>query len=223
MAENTGMTVPTTAKLTSLSVSEVLTKGWEFTKIHFFDLLIMMIIVLVATAVPSTLAKAIFGRGMLGSIVNLLLQVWNAYLTLGMMRYVLSLMRGKKMEYMEAFNNMDKFAAFLMVYVIFAIAAGVGLVFFVVPGIIIMLMYGFSIVLAADGKANGMDAFTMSSKMTEGHKMELFVYMVVSAVMVIVGFMFLIIPGFIAAMVSSMGFYLMYEYLLEKMPASATK
>jgi len=222
MAENTVATTASAPKLTSLSVGEVFGKAWEFAKSHFVDIFIVIIITAFATGIPSGIVDILFGRSAIASLLRLVLAVWNAYVSLGVMKYMIALIRGKKMDYMEIFNNMDKFGTFILVYFILAIGVGLGLVFFIIPGVIIGLMYGMSILLVADGKANGLEAFNMSAKMMEGHKMELFIYMIVTGVAVLVGLLFFIIPGLVAVMVSAVGFYMMYEYLLEKMPTSAT-
>lgn len=202
--------------LSEFSIEGALKKGWEVFKENWVQLLILGVVYFVALQVPSFVLGMIAGdTGILMFVVQIAMMIWSAYLSLGMMKYVFALTRGEKVELSSLFQNSDKFVPYVKTYIHYLVVILLGFIAFVIPGIYFSFKYAFVLFLAADGKANGSDAFKMSAKMTEGRKITMFLYGLVSFFLVLGGFILLIIPGFIASAVSGLGWVLIYQYLLK--------
>ncbi len=200
----------------NFSISEFLMKGWEFLKEHFMTLLVFGVVFLLASAVPTLLVDGLFGRmGFLHFVLRVATWVWGAYLSLGGMRYMLAMLRGKSPELSVAFNNTADFQKYFIMYLRVAFVVVGGMFLLVVPGIYWATKYAFVLFLVADGKADGAEAFKMSARMTEGNKLTIFLYFLVTGVLTTIGMMLLLIPGLIIGASAGIGFYMMYEYLLK--------
>ncbi len=70
-------------------------------------------------------------------------------------------------------GNTKKICNYLLVYLAYCAAIFVGFVLFIIPGIYIAVRYGQVLNLVVDKNMKVSDAFTMSSKMTEGIKWKL--------------------------------------------------
>jgi hypothetical protein len=201
--------------LTKFDVSEALSVGWQAVKENFMTLFIAVIIYMLASQVPAYILGSLAEQGStLSLLLMVVIQVWNAYLMLGLTRYMLAFIRGQKPEYAVLFNNTDKFGNFIIMYLRYGLVILGGTLLFILPGIYFAMKYAYVLFLVADGKSDGSEAFKMSAKMTEGRKLNMFLFGIVGGVLVLLGFMLLILPGLIAAGVVSVGSYLMYDYAL---------
>ena len=205
-------TASQSAMLSSFSVGEALTKGWQFFQVNVSKMVVLGAIYLVASIVPSYAVQMLAeDNSSLASLLSLALNVWGMYLTLGMTRYVLSLVRGGNPEVSTIFNNVDSLVNYLIMKIRYFIVIFGGLLLLVIPGIYFSLKYGFTLMLVADGKANGSEAFKMSAQMTEGRRLTLFVYAVASALLVGVGMILLVVPGILAGVVAGVGMVFLYS------------
>lgn len=204
--------------LSSFSVSEALSGGWKFFQSHVGQIVTVGVVYLLASAVPSAILQMIAGENAtLSSALSLVLNLWTMYLSLGMTRYMLALIRGGNPELSMMFNNSDGYVNYVIMNIRYSIVIIGGMLLLIVPGIYFAIKYAFTLMLVADGKSNGSEAFKMSAAMTEGRRFDLFAYGIVSAVIVFIGFIALIIPGIVAAAVSGIGMVLLYEYALANM------
>lgn len=210
-------------RISSFDISPALSAGWDFFQANMGKLIPFGIVFFLASFVPSMILGAAFrDNESVGSIFRLVLQVWSIYLGFGATRFMLSLIRGKNPEISTLLNSNEGFVDYFMMNIRMIIVVVGGLLLLVVPGIYFALKYSFTMLLVADGKATGSEAFKMSAQMTEGRLLTLFMYAVVSALMFFVGAIFLVIPGFIAAAVSAIGMYFLYLYALEGVEKAQT-
>lgn len=202
--------------LKSFTVEETLKTAWELFKNNWKQLVIFGVVYLLVTQVPAMIVENVFGKeSSMARLLGFVLAFWNVFVSLGTIKYMLAFIRGQKPEVMTLFSHTEQYVPFLIMYIRYMIVIIVGLVLFIIPGIYFCFKYAYVLMLVADGKADGSEAFKMSARMTEGKKLTMFIYAVVSAILVILGFVALVIPGLVAAGVVSIGGFLMYEYLLK--------
>jgi hypothetical protein len=227
--------------LSSFSIGEALDKGFKFFQANVAKILIAGVVYLLATGIPSAIGKSIAGDNqMFMTLMNILMQIWGAYVGLGMTRYMLSLIRGGNPELSMLFNNVDAFVGYLIMYIRFilvtfapvlvalALTAVMPLFFFLVliavlPAVYFSIKYGFVLMLVADNKANGSEAFKMSADMTKGRELTLFAYGLVSGILTVIGLILLVVPGIVMIAVSGVGMMLLYEYALKHKGSKAVE
>ena len=87
----------------------------------------------------------------------------------------LDFIRGEKLEISSLFKGYSDALRLAAVYFLYFLGICIGLVFFIVPGIIIALMYSqIPYILKDDSQVGIVEVFSKSAKMMQGHKMDLF-------------------------------------------------
>lgn len=200
----------------AFAVEEILKSAWGLFKANWQQLVIFAIVYMIAVQAPMILVEKLFGKeSSMGRLLSFALAFWNVFVSLGTIKYMLALLRGQKPELSLIFSNTDKYVEYLIMYIRYMIVIIGGFLLLIIPGIYFSFKYAYVLFLVADGKATGSEAFKMSARMTEGKKLTMFLYGLVSLFLVIVGFIALVIPGIIATGVVSLGAFVMYEYLLK--------
>ena len=122
-------------------------------------------------------------------LVNLLLwiiTIWIPYLnvgtTIGLFSGIVSkLSRGENISYTEIFD--PRYRKFMGEYFLAAglmvVGISIGIIFFIIPGIIISLAWGFALVLVVDKGINPTEALTTSNKITYGYKGRIFLISII--------------------------------------------
>ncbi len=201
--------------LSEFSVTEALSVGWEVVKKDWLSLLVAAIIYALATQVPVAIFQVVLGKQGPAAFLGVGLgMLWSVFMMIGLIRYMLALVRGQRPELGVLFSGADRYVTMLLVYIPFMVVVGFGMMLLIVPGIYLATKFAFAMVLIADGKSDGFDAFSKSSRMTEGRQLTLVLYYLVAAAMIIGGFMLVIIPGVVASMVVGVGTFLLYEFAL---------
>ena len=118
-----------------------------------------------ATSVAGPLTAA---SGVLGQIVA-------AYLQVGMTRIVLDAARGKAPELGTLFAGGDRFLPLFLVNLLFGLAIVLGLVFLIVPGVIIGIRYSLAPFYVVDAGMGPIEAMKASWSATRDQKGEIFV------------------------------------------------
>jgi uncharacterized membrane protein len=129
--------------------------------------------------------------GVLGYIVQataMLVGVFvNSFIMGGVMSFALKVVRGQPYAFGDVFSGGKYFGRMLVGTIGLYVAVLIGMLLCIVPGYIVGLglsMYGFLIV---DQGLPGVDALKKSWAMTNGHKVNLFLYGLIAIVVVIAG------------------------------------
>ena len=109
----------------------------------------------------------------LGSIVSF---VVSSFIVAGIMNFSLKVARGAPYAFGDLFSGAPFFVSVLVANLVIAIGVGVGVVFLVVPGVILALGLSMTIPLIIDRNLGPIEALTESWKLTDGHKANLFVF-----------------------------------------------
>jgi len=124
--------------------------------------------------------------------VNLLLWVvtiWIPYLNVGttiglFSGIVIKLSRGETISYTEIFD--PKYRKYMGEYFLTAgllfIGVFIGVLFFIIPGVIISIAWSFALVLVVDKGKNPTEALTMSNNITYGYKGRIFLISLILSV-----------------------------------------
>ena len=99
-----------------------------------------------------------------------------APLYVGYIVYLLNFVRGKKFELKDIFSKMNYVLPIWAVTFLTSLFTGLGLIFLIVPGIIISLMLAMVQYVMADGETKVMPTLKRSKELMDGHKWNYFVF-----------------------------------------------
>jgi hypothetical protein len=116
-----------------------------------------------------------------GVVLTLLIQLSaGLVLSVGWLNYCLKIVRGEKVTIAVIFDAFGKFRDVWIVSILLSVIAFAGAVFFVVPGIYILVRYGFSLLAVLDKNIAPVKSFEFSSVITEGHRWQIAVFYIIS-------------------------------------------
>jgi len=113
--------------------------------------------------------------GMMGvaQVINLLV---SSFFTAGIMNFSLKVARGAPYAFGDLFAGAPFFLSVLVANLLAAIGVGIGMVFLIVPGVILAIGLSMAIPLIVDRGLGPIDALTQSWKLTDGNKANLFIF-----------------------------------------------
>ncbi len=142
---------------------------WNIWKPSLFVALITFIIELFITL--------IFKESSIGNIFSSILTIALLPIQIGIVRYVLELVRGKEanMDYLKEYY--DKILVIIVISLLVGIFSFLGLILFIIPGIIIALGYSMVNYIFADNKEiTAMGVLRRSKELMNGYKMDYFLF-----------------------------------------------
>ena len=178
-----------TAGVGSLDVGDVCSTSWAIYKDQMGLVLGGVVIALFIqqmAGAPASIVNQIMQLGdvddqtaMILVVVVGVLQVLSGlvqiYMMCGTTRLLLNVVKGQPAEISDIFRGGPYFGRMLICSIVFGLMACLGLVFCIIPGIIIGLMFmPFGNVLV-DRDTKGLDALWQARDLTSGHKVTLFV------------------------------------------------
>lgn len=157
-------------------VDEFIGRAW----IHFRDnwpVLVGMFLVFVAIIATCRVFR-------LGFPVNVVI---DGPILLGIWRAVLGMVDGRKPAIGMMFEGFDRFLDAFLAYIVMAVLIALGFVCLIVPGVILMIMWQFTYAVLGETRMGFWDAMHESAVLTEGHRGRLFLLMLVSFALVVLG------------------------------------
>ncbi len=161
--------------------------------------------------------------------VNVLLWIvtfWIPYINIGttiglFVGIMTKIAKDEPLSMTEIFNEKYRknFGEYIIVSSLMAMGIYVGMLFMVIPGIIIAIAWSLAVPLVIDKEINPSEAISLSNKLTYGHKWAIFgsqfllgliIYIAIAIVTAIVS----MILGFLGALVGLAGFALMVSIMI---------
>lgn len=171
--------------------------GWETFKKRPWFLIGAYVLIYVIDWIPSLAAD--HTQGALSIVLNAVSWIVTVFTLLGMTSLMLRAHDEIERVSLNDLWRPEKFSNYLFVTILQALAFIVGSILLIVPGIIFAIMFGFAIYLVVDTNMGPMEAMKESKRITHGHKWELFLLGILSALVVLLGLICLIV-GVLAAM-----------------------
>lgn len=161
----------------TFSISEALRFGWETTRKNFGFLLLAILVALVAASLPSQLAERIRDYfPIYAAFLDLAGIVLAVIVELGLLRVVLKLVDGKKPVLADLFSTLPLFFNFVFASLVYGTLVFIGLLFFIVPGVILAITLWPYEYLIVDKKLGAWEVLKKSAEITSGVKGQLFLY-----------------------------------------------
>ena len=166
-----------TAVMPQVTVGEAITKGWELIKANPGVLILGVLVYFLVSWIP---------------LINFIF-------TGGLYMLALKAYRGQETSVGEIFGHFDKFVALLVGGLLVFLAVLVGTALFVIPGILLALVFSQVFFLITDKGMDGVEAMKESVRITQGYRLTIFLFLLV---MVVVSSLVALIPvvGAIIAM-----------------------
>ena len=110
------------------------------------------------------------------------------FLALGWFRVALEITRGMQPEVGDVFKA-EGYGPYIVASIVFGIGFFIGLILFIIPGIIFAVVFGFYGFVAAEqgNAAVAMDTLKRSAEITRGHRWQLFGLAIVLVLINVVG------------------------------------
>lgn len=158
---------------------------------------VMFLFFIVAVAVAAVLRQAnpgiLIALLIVGYFVVILFNsLFQLYFMLGVLSYILKLVRGEEPSFNELFSGWPYLGRMLLCSIVFFIMYALGLVCLIIPGIIIGLMFGPYPYMLIDRNLPGIEALTESRHITKGNLGVLFLISLVLGGLMMVPYLSLV-------------------------------
>lgn len=109
--------------------------------------------------------------------INIISLLFGGVISVGLSRFLLNFITGnKEPKFKDLFSNFNIYFKTLGLYILMSIAIIIGIIFLIIPGIIIALMFSQAFYILAEDPSKGIfECLEESSNMMSGHKWDLFV------------------------------------------------
>jgi hypothetical protein len=196
------------------SISAALKYGWETFKQHVPFFIVFMVILAAVTVIPDKLIDSMFQQGtalfVIGKLIVRLLG-----LVLGMVATRLSLDIHDKGN--PDFEHLGELSSLVLYYlggkILYGLIVMVGLILLVVPGCIAAYMFLYTGFLTIDKGLSPIAALQESRVVTQGYKMDLFLFSLAVAGINIVGVICLVVGLFVTVPITLMASAYVYRKL----------
>jgi uncharacterized membrane protein len=204
-------------KVVTISPTEALSTGKDIFLKNWKDVVKLAIVVGVINFIFGIAAGMIAeDGGALSGLVSFAGNLLSAYLGYGFFKAMFMLYDKKPVDIQTLAQPINEAAKYVIGSLLYSLAVMVGFVFLFFPGLYVATKYFFVPSLLADTDMSIGDAFSASSKMTEGKKFDIFLYMVLTTIAVFVGLLALIVGAFVVSWMAMFGMIVMYRGLLAK-------
>jgi uncharacterized membrane protein len=152
--------------------------------------IIVSVIVQVASGVivdildESVAAFAAMGFNLILQVISYVVQM---FILGGMAATAIKAVRGQPVSYGDVFSGGRYFGAMLVSSILVGIATTLGALLCIVPGVILYLGLGLYSFAVVDEGLSGVDSVKRSWELTQGHKLNLFLFWLISILVAIAG------------------------------------
>ena len=182
-------------------------QAWDLVKPHWLPLSAMFLIVGLIGAIPYLGGCAMFIIG--GAIY------------VGINRALLGLVAGKTPTVGMMFEGFDRFGQAFLAALVSGLLIGLGTLFFIVPGIILAIMWMFVSLVLAETDLDFWPALEASANLTAGYRWELFCLMLACLLVGLLGLLACCVGIFVAQPVIFTAIALAYRFLQGRQAAKA--
>lgn len=176
-------------------VGSAYSHGWQQMWKYFVELLLIGIISIII-GIPSGIGAWI-GDQVIVNILSFFGFIYNILLV-GPVNYGVSFAylkaaRGDKVEIEDMFESFKNYWNVVLANILVGVIVVVGLIFFIVPGVIFACKLAFTPYLVVDRKMEAIEAVKTSWNMTNGHALTIFLMGLLAILICIAGFICLIV------------------------------
>lgn len=204
-------------------IADALGVGWRTFVANLVPMAAYALVVLVVSIVVNLLIGEPSGliTSLIGTIVMFVI---GQLMAIGWLRIGLDAVDGRAITVDRIRESFGVLVPYAIAAIVFGIAVTIGMVLLIVPGIIVIVVFGFYGWLLVDGVATEpLDAFRRSADITRGERLHLFVFGIVLIVLNLVGLLVFVVGVLVTSAVSILAVSHVYRQLVAgSRPASET-
>jgi uncharacterized membrane protein len=200
--------------LSEISASAAYGHGWQTLKKFIPELLLVFLLEMVVS-LPVGLGSLLFNPELVGTFVNGLFNVAYYFIVLlpvsfGMSWVYLKAVRGEPFRPTDIFFSFQQFGQVILAGILMGVIIGIGVILFIIPGIIFACKLAFVPYLVMDEKLDATEAVRRSWEMTRGYAGTIFWMGILAFFVCLLGVICLIIGVIPAAILVSLAFASIY-------------
>lgn len=195
------------------TIGEALSVGWEKTKKHFWFLAVVFIGVWLVSMIPSFIigdTQNADARGSSGGLLGFLIGI---FIQIGVIRLTLKILDDVHGTWRDFIPDWETFWNMLLGTILYVLMCIAGFILLIVPGIIWAIKYRFYSYLIVDKRMKALDALKESGRITQGEKMHLFQFALLSILITIAGALVILVGLLAAIPVIAISFAWIYRRL----------
>lgn len=201
--------------VSKFSIGDALNFGWETTKANIFFFIGVLITVFVIEAVPRVAGDlTVEDYPIVAIIFYIIATVVNMVLTMGFIRIMLRFCDGEKPEFADLFSCFHLFFKYMVAAIFFGLIVLGGLILLVVPGIIWGIKFQFFPYFIVESGLGPIESLKRSSAITDGAKMDLFLFVLVLIGINIAGVLCCLVGLFASIPIAMLAVAYVYRTLL---------
>ncbi|MGH9749208.1 MAG: hypothetical protein ACRD6R_04715 [Candidatus Polarisedimenticolia bacterium] len=190
------------APIAEFRVWDLLSRAWDLVRPHWFILGAMFFILCAIGSVPY-----------IGWIAQF---VVTGAVMIGIWRAVLGMLAGRPPSVGMMFESFDRLLDGFLATLVMGVLIGVGFLFFVVPGVILMILWTFTYPILAERPVDFWEAMRLSARLTEGYRWRLFLLGLASCLILFLGMLVFFVGVFVAWGVVVTAYALAYRHLMAR-------
>lgn len=181
-------------------------QAWDLVKIHWLHLAGMFFIFSALGSIKG-----------FGPYIEL---IFGGVLMVGIWQALLGMLDGRRPDIGMMFGAFDRFGDAFLAHLVISILTALGLLCFIVPGVILYIVWFFTYAVLAEQQTGFWDAMQRSFDLTEGYRWRLFLLMLACIPILMLGLAAAIVGVFVALPVCLTAFALAYRWLQARNPAA---
>lgn len=200
--------------MNTFSIEAAFRFGWDtFKKRPGFFIGMTLIVLVVSWLTGFVLSMFSMDKNFIGGIVNLAI---TTLVDLGIVATVLKVYDVPESVTFSDLWHPQGYLPYLGATILTAIVVVIGLILLIIPGLIAATMLLFVKFVVVDRKLSPIDAMKESARITKGHRMTLFLFVLAIAVLNIIGAILLVIPLLVTIPISTLAMVYAYRTLGHK-------
>lgn len=221
---------PTDLRASQWDVGELLAEAWEITKANLAPLIgvgVLYFVVIMALNFAGSFVGGIIGGAagdqdpnmVTGAVAfvnccsTLVNSAVQAFLQVGLIRFGLAVARREQADFGAIFSGGDRVISLFLANLLVGLATVLGTLCFIVPGIILALGLSFTAYFVSDTRLGIIESITASWRVTDGHKMNIFLLGLAIFGLTIVGMIPCGLGLFVTAPLSGIAYCVLYRRL----------
>lgn len=198
----------------TVPIRESLSRGWDL----FKENAVFIVVVFVAASIVYAIAERademaerfIWPAELMVSIGYL---IAITIVEIGLISVTLKLVDTAKSHFDHLVSEMHVLFKYLIAMLLYGLMVGLGFVVLIVPGIYLAIKFGFFGFFIVDDKLEPLDAFRASSRLTDGVKLDLFLFYLTLILVMFVGLLLLVVGIYVAWPVARLATAYVYRSL----------
>ena len=159
------------------SKREAIKTGWNIMKGNLGFFILLLIIVALISIIPAEISEELEDNySPLAFIIGFIGWILTIIISLGLIKIALRFINNEKGEFSDIFSQYALFFNYLLAGIIYYAIVIIGLILFIIPGIIWGVKYQFFTYFIVDKKAGPIEALKKSAEITKGAKWNLFIF-----------------------------------------------